>query len=236
MKKSSFVSLVAVFAAFNVVCDSLMAFPEFSSGVWYSWIFIAEPITGIVLGPYAGFLASLIGVMVGHSLYFRDMYEFLFTFGAPLGAMISGFLFRGKWTIVLTYYTTLLGIYFLAPIAWQLPIWGLWDVYLAFATLLVVVVVLVRRGSWKPSSKRLLYILAMCAFIGLEADVLFRVFILIPGQTYRLFYGLDINALIPLWFLGAIETPVRVAISILVTAAVGPPLINVVRNFQFRND
>jgi len=229
MRRSRFLALVAVFASINVVFDSLMSFPEFSSGVWYSWIFVVEPINGIVLGPYAGFLSTLIGVMIGHFIYFRDVYEFLFTFGAPIGAMVSGFLFRGRWKIVLTYYTALLGIYFITPIAWQLPIWGMWDVYLAYAVLLVVSVMMARKGSWNPESKGLLYVIALSALIGLEADILFRIFVFIPGQTYWLFYRYGAEKLIPIWVLGAAETPIRVAMSILVTTTVGPPLIKVIK-------
>ena len=229
MRKSQFLALVAVFASINVVFDSLMGLPEFSSGVWYSWIFIVEPINGIVLGPYAGFLSSLIGVLIGHSIYFRDVYEFLFTFGAPIGAMVAGFLFRGRWKIVLIYYTTLLGIYFITPIAWQLPLWGMWDVYLAYAILLVVAVMMARKGSWNPKSKELLYVIALSALIGLEADILFRIFVFIPGQTYQIFYGLDAKALIPVWVEAAAITPIKVAISILVTTTIGPPLIKVIR-------
>jgi hypothetical protein len=236
MRKSQFLALVAVFAAINVVFDSLIGLPELSSGVWYSWIFIVEPINGIILGPYAGFLSSLIGVMIGHSIYFRDVYEFLFTLGAPIGAMVAGFLFRGKWKMILTYYTALLGIYFITPIAWQLPILGMWDVYLAYFILLVVAVMMARKGSWSPESKGLLYVIALSALIGLEADILFRIFVLIPGQTYRLFYALGEEALIPLWVEAAAITPIKVAISILVTTTVGPPLVKVIKKTGILKD
>jgi len=229
MKKSQFVSLVAIFASINVVFDSFMSLPEFSSGVWYSWIFVVEPINGIVLGPHAGFLSTLIGVMIGHCIYFRDPYEFLFTLGAPIGAMVSGFLFRGRWKMVLTYYTTLLGLYFITPIAWQLPIWGMWNVYLAYAILLVVAVMMTRKGSWNPESKGQLYIIALSALIGLEADILFRIFVFVPCQTYQLFYHYGVQKLVPLWVLAAVETPIRVAMSVLVTTTVGPQLIKVIK-------
>ena len=233
MKKSIFVSTVAVFAAFNVICDSLMGPPlPVPSSVWYSWVFMATPITGIVLGPYAGFLSSLIGVMIGHSIYFRDVYEFLFTLGAPLGAMVAGFLFRGKWKMVWTYYTALLGVYFITSIAWQLPIWGMWDVYLAYAILLVVAVMMTWKGSWNPKSKGLLYVIALSALIGLEADILFRIFVFIPGQTYRLFYDYSVETLRLIWMEGAAETPIKVALSTLVTAVVGPPVIRAVRRIK----
>jgi hypothetical protein len=229
MKKSLFISLVALFASFNVICDSLMGFPELSSGVWQGWIFIAEPITGIVLGPYAGFLSTLIGVMIGHSIYFRDVYEFLFTLGAPIGAMVSGFLFRGRWRTVLTYYTALLGIYFITPLAWQLPVLGMWDVYLAYSILLVITMIIVRKGTWNPKSKGLPYVLALSALIGLEADILFRIIVFVPGQTYRLFYDLGAEELTLVWLGAAVITPLKVAMSILVTVTVGPALIRTIR-------
>jgi hypothetical protein len=218
MRKSQFLAVVAVFAAINVVFDSLMGLPELSSGVWYSWIFIVEPINGIVLGPFAGFLSSLIGVMIGHSIYFRDVYEFLFTLGAPMGAMVAGFLYRGEWKMVLTYYTALLGL------------------YLAYLILLVVAVMMARTGSWNPKSRGLLYVVALSALVGLEADILFRIFILIPGQTYRLFYRYGAESLIPLWVEAAAITPIKVAISVLVTTTVGPPLVKVIKKTGILKD
>ena len=227
--KSRFVSLVAVFAALNVVCDSLVGLPWISSGVWYSWIFIAEPITGIVLGPYAGFLSSFIGVMIGHFIYFRGPYEFLFTLGAPLGTMICGFMFKRNWKAVLTCYTVLFTIYFVTPVAWQLPIWGMWDVYLAYVTLLIASVVMTRNDSWNLNASWLPSTVVLSAFIGLEADVLFRIFVFVPGQTYRLFYDYSVETLRLIWVEGAAETPIKVALSTLITAVIGPPIIKAVR-------
>jgi len=231
LKDSAFVSLVAVFAAFNVVCDSLAGPPLPFSGVWYSWIFIFEPITGIILGPLAGFFSSFIGVMIGHFIYFRGPEEFLFTLGAPIGAMISGLLYRGNWRIVLIYYLTLLGAFFVTPIAWQLPFWGMWNVYLALACLLAVIAIVKKwKNLWNvKSSVCFFHILALSAFIGLEADVLFRVFIFIPCRTYQLFYGYDLNKLQAIWVLGAVETSTKAALSMVVTVIMGLPIISIAR-------
>jgi len=232
LTSAAFISLVAVFAAFNIVCDSLVVPPLLPySGVWYSWIFISEPITGIILGPLAGFFSNLVGVMAGHFINFIDIYEFLFTLGAPIGAMISALVFRGKWGIVLAYYFALLVGFFAAPVSWQLPFWGMWDVYLAFAVLLVTVVVATKwKSLWNVKSNiRLVYILALSTFIGLEADVLFRIFIFVPCQTYRLFYGYDVSVLQAIWAMGAVETPIKVALSTVVTVLVGPPIISAAR-------
>jgi len=236
MQKSQLISLVAVFASLNIILDSLMGLPELSSGVWFSWIFISEPITGIILGPYAGFLATLIGVMIGNCIYFRGPYEFLFTLGAPIGTMVSGFLFRKEWKASLTYFTVLLTIYFITPISWQLPLWGMWDTYLAYVALIFAIMLIVKLKLWKLQSKGLIHTVALCTFIGLEADVLFRIFVFIPCQTYRLFYDYGVEALQSIWVLGAVETPIKVAMSIIVTAIVGPPLIVVLRKMNFLSE
>lgn len=232
MKSSAFVSLIALFASFSIVCDSLVVPPLLPySGVWYSWIFISEPITGIILGPLTSFFSNFIGVMIGHFINFVDVYEFLFTLGAPIGAMISALVFRGRWGVVLTYYFALLGGFFVVPVAWQLPFWGMWDVYLAFIVLLAVAIATTKwKKLWNIKSKAgLVYILALSTFIGLEADVLFRIFILIPCQTYRLFYDWDVGVLQAIWAMGAVETPIKAAISTIVTVMVGPPIIHIAR-------
>ena len=228
MKKSRLVSLVAIFAALNVVCDSIAGISVFEYGVWWSWIFLIVPLTGIMLGPYAGFLSTFIGVMIGHFIYFRGAPEFLFALGAPVGAMVSGFLFEGKLKTVFVYYTVLFVAYFTTPIAWQLPVWGMWDTYLAYAGLLVIMM-LVRKRSWRFESRGFLRAIVVCAFIGLEADILFRIFLLVPCRTYWLIYGWPVEALQLAWALGAAVTPVQVAVSTFVTAVVGSPLIKVVR-------
>ncbi len=196
--KSQMIALVAVFAALNVATDSLASLPEFPSGVWYSWNFLTVPLTAIVLGPLFGSAATFIGVMVGHYVYFIDAYEFLFTVGAPIGAAASALLFAGKWKPVLVYYTALFTAFLATPVAWQLPPWGMWDTYLAFA-LLVASTLLIRKGLWTPEPRMLPLGLALSAFVGLEADVLFRVFLFVPCQTYSLFYGYDTATLQMIW-------------------------------------
>lgn len=236
MRKPTIISLISVCAAFSIICDTLVVPPFLPySGVWYSWIFMSEPITGILLGPWTGFFSNLIGVMIGHLINYVDAYEFLFTLGAPLGAMISAWVFKRKWSLALTYYIALLGGFFAAPVSWQIPFWGLWDTYLAFIVLLFLAIITTRRSHlWDTKSpRRLVYITASSAFIGLEADVLFRVFIFVPCQTYNLFYGFNISELQAIWALGAVETPVKVGLSVLFTAVVGPPIINAIRKMRF---
>jgi len=232
VRKSQYLILIAVFAALNVISDSFMSLPEFPSGVWYSWNFLFEALTGIILGPLAGFMANFIGVMIGHYIYFIDFYEFLFTIGAPIGAMFSAFLFRGKWKLVLIYYSALFIVYISTPIVWKLPIWGIWDTYLAFAVLMIAIV-MIKKGLWKYEAKKLPFILAFSTFIGLEADVLFRIFVFVPCQTYRLFYGFEVETLQIIWIVGAVATPLKIFFAIVFTLVVGYPLIMTMKKTNF---
>ena len=213
------VSLIAMFAALNVAFDAIVL-PQLSSGVWYGLIFLLETLNGIVLGPYRGFLSTLMGVLAGHIITPRGVEEFLFTLGAPIGALVAGFAFRGKWKPIFIYYASLLAFYFATPVAWQLPLYGMWDVYLAFLCVVGTSIVVYRGRSMTLMSDGY-RLLALSAFVGLEADVLFRIFLFIPGQTYHLLYGLPVEVLQVIWVSGALMTPIKVAVSSLLTAIVG---------------
>lgn len=236
IRASRFVSLVAVFAALTAVCDSIMGISQFREyGVWWSWIFLIEPITGIVLGPYGGFLSTLIGVTVGHFIYFRGTPEFLFTLGAPVGAMISGLLAEERCKPVFAYYTVLFAAYFATPVTWQLPVWGPWNTYLAYGGLCALALLSAKGKRVKLKGKRSPYYLGLYAFIGLEADILFRIFLLVPCQTYRFIYGWPVEGLQLAWALGAVVTPIQVTLSALITTPlVGLALIKALGKMGFR--
>lgn len=226
-------SLVAIFAALGVVCDSIVT-PGFSAGVWFGWVFMISTIAGMVLGPYSGFISTLIAVMIGHYLVPREtIYEFIFTLGAPTGSMISGFMFRGEWKKAFAYYTAMLVSYFITPVSWRLPIWGMWDCYAAYIVL-ISIVALRKSGLINLRKIEHRYLFAICTFLGLEADILLRIFIFVPCQTYRFFYGLTPEALVLIWAVPApIITPIKVALSILVAVMVCPPLIRILKEYGY---
>jgi hypothetical protein len=223
-------SLIALFAALGVVCDAVVT-PAFSAGVWFGWIFMVSPIAGIVLGPYNGFISTLIAVMIGHSLFPREtVYEFIFTIGAPVGSMMSGFAFRGQLKRVFVYYTLMLAAYFAVPLSRELPIWGMWDCYVAYAILVVLCIIVSIRGS---DEIRWMSPFAVSAFLGLEADVLFRIFILVPCQGYWLIPGLTPEALVATWAVPApILTPFKVLLSTFIVTLIGPQIKRILGDLQ----
>ncbi len=218
-------AMIGIFAALGIICDALIT-PGFSAGVWFGVIFLISPIIGIVLGPYAGFMSTFIAVMIGHWLVPRESsYEFIFTLGAPVGSMIAGFMFRGNWKRVIAFFTLLLIGYFIAPISRLLPIWGMWDVFAAYVILLIAGIIMSFRGS--EDIKRLSPF-ALSAFISLEADVLLRIFVFVPLQTYQSFYGLTPEVLVALWSVPApIITPFKVLLSTFVATLLAPQILHI---------
>jgi len=200
------VVLIATFAAIIAICDSIPGIPQFESGVWYSWIFLMEPMVGMILGPSEAFLSVLIGVLVGHYIYFRGPYEFLFALGSPIGACMTSLLFRERNRLPLLYYAALLIAYFSTPLSYKLPLWGMWNVYLAFITLVVLV--------WFKFKKVKVF---LSSFIGLEADILFRIFLFVPLQTYKIFYGFTVEAMRFIWVTSAFMTPIQVGLALTFT-------------------
>ena len=230
-KESRSLALVAIFASLNIVSDSIEGIPQFLSGVWYSWIFITEPLTGLVLPPHGAFLSTLIGVIAGHTIYPRDAYEFLFAVGAPIGSTITALLSRGRHKIVLVYFAVLFGAYFVTPVSWQLPLWGMWDTYMAFALMLTATFTLFKRETMFNDKRQKMapFLLALYAFIGLEADILFRIFLFVPCQTYRTLFLFTVEELHTIWLAGAVITPIQVAVSTVGVSIIGVPLLKITR-------
>jgi hypothetical protein len=146
--------------------------------------------------------------------------------------MTSGFLFRGDWRKVFFFYSAMFVAYFSTSVSWSLPLWGMWDCYVAYATIIIVWILSRIKFFNLENKPRARF--ALSAFVGLEADILFRIFLLVPCQTYRLFYGLTSDALKLIWAVPApLITPIKVALSTLVTAVIGPILINTLKESHY---
>ena len=226
------ITFTAIFAAMIAILESIPTIPEFYAGVWDSWGFMLSPIVGILLGPVLGAISVGLGGLVGHMVYIRDPLELIFMVGAPIGAGMAGLVFEQKWQTVFTIYSLLLLGYFITPVAWSLALWGIWDTLVGFVLVLSVTMISMvnKSGRHLLSSSTIRLILA--TLIGLESDILVRIFILIPGQTYWFLYGWDVATLQPLWMIAGIITPIKVILATIATASIGLPLV---RYFKEQN-
>lgn len=223
--RSRVIALAATFAAITVVLDSIPIIPGFYSGIWDSWIFLITPLVGVFLGPFIGAASILMGSIVGHMVYFRDVFELVFMVGAALGGGVAGLIYRQEWRLVLGIYTMALMVYFVHPVSWILPILGIWDVIVGYALLVAFALAVEKERLPRNETQKTTVLLLFCGIIGLELDILFRVVLFVPGQMYWLFYGLDVSQLQLLWLAAGIVTPIKVAFATAVIVMLGLTLL-----------
>ncbi|MFW9832712.1 MAG: ECF transporter S component [Candidatus Thorarchaeota archaeon] len=218
------VAFVAVFSALTAVLDIIPAF-GFTSGVWDSWAFQLSPIVGILLGPYLGAISVGLGSFLGHVIISRDPIEFLFMIGLSFGAAIAGFVYQRRWKPVFGIYSAMLFGYFVYPISWGLPLWGIWDILVAYMIVLTYTLMTARNSWSNTSEKSKMLMLVFCCVIALETDILFRVFILVPGQMWWFYYAMTPEDLALLWIGAGFVTPIKVVMGIVVIVTLGRQLL-----------
>jgi len=216
VRRSVFVAVTALLGAVHAV---LVAIP----GIWRSWMILIEPLEGVMLGPTAGFTAALIGSIAGRIIRPRLGLFPLFGIAEPIGALVAGLVFKGKWKIGLAVYVAMLAAYFLHPLGRTLPAWCLWDIYIAFVLIFISPTIVRRALQDKTNPKKLAPALALTSFISVEADVLTRIFLLIPVGLYKLMWTEEV--LPAIWIAGAIKTPIESIISVIVAVIIGVPLL-----------
>lgn len=230
------ITFTAIFAAMIAILDSIPMIPGFYGGIWDSWGFVLNPLVGIMLGPVLGVIAVGLGGLVGHLIFFRDPIELLFMLGAPVGAGIAGLVYQQRWKFVFAIYSLLLLGYFMTPVTWVLSLWGVWDVLVVY----ILVLGLTALSSFNKTATGILSStnarLALATVIGLEADILSRIFILIPGQVYWVYYDLPVVELQLWWLVAGFITPIKVIVAALATVAIGKSLLRNLQNQKHDSD
>jgi uncharacterized membrane protein len=217
------VALTAIFAALHT---ALSLFP--GPVGFRSWIILITPLEGIILGPSLGFSAASIGYLLGWFIRPRPE-PIIFGIGEPIGALTAGLIAQKKWPYALLLYTGMLVALFTYPLTATIPLWTLWDIYVAFIGIFVFATL-----SRTQIIKKLPFFLGLAALIGTEADVLARVFILIPLSGYQ-WWGIPAEALPDIFVLGAFQTPVEAVISVVATVLIGVPLMRTLQKTKTLN-
>ncbi len=206
MRRSLWIALIAVFAALHVVLYT------FSFTLWRNWAIYLEPIEGIILGPWAGFLAAFLGSSIGRLIIPTPDWMFGII-AEPIGVLAVGFLAKGQWKPVAGLYASMLAAYFLHPFGRWFPLWTILDVLLAFA--LVYPVARLSRNMLDSNKKYLSVSVVFISFIGTATDSLTRIFLLVPGGLYMLL-GWPPEAVFGLFVAGAAWSYVEDTLVILV--------------------
>jgi len=172
---SKIISLVGVFAALHAVLYLT------SVELWRSWSIYLEPLEGLILGPWAGFLAALLGSFIARAIKPTDLWMFG-VIAEPMGVLACGLIVKNRWKPLLLIYAVMLAAYFAHPLGRELPLWTILDILVALA--LIYPVTRICRNLFDAEAKRLPFIISLAAFIGTVTDSLTRVFLLIPAGFY----------------------------------------------------
>jgi hypothetical protein len=219
-RRSLYVTAVATLAAVHIVLSyapPLVGFRRMS--------IVMEPLEGIILGPYLGFLAAAIGWIGGRFIRPDSFWiENLFGVAEAVGALGAGFLISRKWFLTAGIYGVQLLAFLVHPLARHIPLWTLWDTYLGFVAVFAAAFLVRRVQDARLSAPRLAPVVAFVAFVAVELDVMVRIFMLIVGGLYQV-YPIPIEALPAIFVAGAIQTPVEAAYSVLAAIVVGVPVL-----------
>jgi hypothetical protein len=198
-----------------------------SFGLWRNWAIYLEPIEGIILGPWIGFSAALIGSVTARVIKPTD----LWTFGViaePLGVLVCGLLAKGRWKPTATIYSLMLAAYFLHPLGRSLPLWAVLDTLLALV--LIFPAAKLSRSLYQENVKNLSLALLLISFVGIATDSLARIFLLIPMGFYT-FFGWTPEVVNLIFITGAVDSYVEDVLVVIVSYLVGVPILLALRKY-----
>jgi len=213
--QAKILSFIGVFAALHVT----LYFMSFE--LWRNWAIYLEPIEGIILGPWAGFLTALIGSIIARAIKPIDFWMFGII-AEPLGVLAAGFLAKERWKPVVVIYAIMLVAYFMHPFGRWFPLWTVIDVLLAFP--LIYPASKLSSKLFKSDVKFLPIPLALVSFISAVTDSLVRIFLFIPVGLYNLF-ALTPETVYSIFVSGAVYSYFEDILVIVVSLLAGVPLL-----------
>lgn len=215
MRKSIMIGLVAVFAALHTTLYFL-PYP-----LWRNWAVFLEPIEGIVLGPYVGFLAVLLGSSISRMVRFDSLWMFGII-AEPVSVLIVGLLSRNVWKPVLAAYAAMLLAYFAHPFGRVLPLWTIMDVLASL--ILVYPAARFSNRLFSSNVKSKAKALLLISFVGIATDSLIRIFLLIPCGLSSLFFS-SYEEVFAVFTEGAIFSYIEDLLFVVFSLLVGVPLL-----------
>ncbi|MCW4000897.1 MAG: ECF transporter S component [Candidatus Bathyarchaeota archaeon] len=240
--KTQQVALMAVFAALFYVL-SLIAPIRIPTGIGTIEIGFAALIAsvfGIILGPYLGAAAALLGSSVTWALTGMSPYGAPFILAPMFNALIVGLIFYKKWKYALVTFAVMVTAFLftppVSPITGQTVLGGLavnnW--FMAAATLFdkVIAILLILPLAFFGKKMSIAYGSAfffILGFIGNEADNMFGTLMYVTPPVYSGVFGMSLEAV----QVGLIASPflypaVRI-IQAVIVMLVAVPLLSVLK-------
>ncbi len=128
ISRSRLVPLAATFAAMYGMLR-LVPFSVWigASGRSFTASEFVAPLFGIMLGPYVGSVAAVVGTLLAITFTGRMNFFGLDFLPVLANALVLGFLIRGRWRVSFVLYSLLLGLFFVHPMTLHVMSVPFWD-------------------------------------------------------------------------------------------------------------
>lgn len=233
-------ALVAAFAALYLILSILPGIPAVGfPAIKIELEAALASVMGVILGPYLGGLAALLGTTL--AFVFppgAGIFGLPFIFNPAFNALVTGLIFKGRWKAALAIFAAVVASFFVSPVPnplaqyWRVGLAATFDKIAALLLILPAAVLLARRSSVESEAKPLtlsLGLLLLLAFIGNEADNALGVALFAMPPIYSGIYGLNLEAVRGLFLVSPFVYPAIRALQAVAAALIGLPLLKAVR-------
>jgi uncharacterized membrane protein len=229
------IALTAIFAALYYVA-SLILPSLYAVGVpnlQISLEALIASVFGLVLGPYLGTLAAILGVGITWVLppSSFNQYGVPFLLSPPLNALTVGLIYYRKWKVAFaTFSALILAFLFLPPSQpltenYIVPIAVLWDKIIA----LMLIVPTVAFSKKLSDSKYLPFLFFFICFIGNQIDNMWGADIFAIPSVFQL-YGLNLQTTRDAFILSPFLYPAIRFVQALIGTIIAVPLMKALKN------
>jgi biotin transporter BioY len=232
------IALTAIFAALYYVL-SLVLPSLYAIGVPNLQIKLEALIAsvfGLVLGPYLGALAALLGVCVAWVLPPSGLnpYGVPFLLSPPLNALVVGLVYYRKWKWAFALFALLIGTFMFLPPSqpiaenYIVPVAALWDKVIALL-LIIPTVVFSQRLS---DTKRLPILFFFICFVGNQVDNMWGNNVFAVPYVYQLF-GLSLDATRVAFIVSPFFYPAVRFVQAILGTIIAVPLMKALKNSKW---
>lgn len=235
------IALTATFAALYFIMSILPGIPVIGfPGITIELEASFASIFGIILGPYAGASAAIIGTIISFFYGGASYLSLPFILCPALNALTVGLIFRKRPRIAFILFSLVITAFWFTPLAhpvnqyWYVGLAATFDKIIALLLIAPVTMMLGKgelesyRAGLKSLSKSFTLLL-LASFIGNQADSALGSTIFAFPLVYEGIFGLDLEVVRWLFIVSPFAYPAIRLLQALIAASIGLPLIRTLR-------
>ena len=167
-------ALISVFAALIVIVTRLPGIPIIGGGEIKLSV-VLYPVIGLVLGPWIGFVAAILGNFIAWIIPTSTIFGLLTIPAGAIAAFISGCLSHGSgklnWKVAVAVLLLLDALWYLSPVGLEAPFYPI--LHLAALGLVLIFQNRILIYVHSPSRNKIVLGTALCSYVATMADHMF---------------------------------------------------------------